>query len=64
MSSQILNADAVLFDLDGTLLDSAPDLGFAANQLRIARGMEPLPQSHYRPLWAQARAACCALRWA
>ena len=42
------NVDAVLFDLDGTLLDSAPDLGFAANQLRIARAMEPLPLSHYR----------------
>lgn len=40
---------AVLFDLDGTLLDSAPDLGFAANQLRIARGMPALPQPDYRP---------------
>ncbi len=39
----------VLFDLDGTLLDSAPDLGFAANQLRIARGMQPLPLADYRP---------------
>ena len=43
------NVAAVLFDLDGTLLDSAPDLGFAANQLRIARGMSALPQSDYRP---------------
>lgn len=40
---------AVLFDLDGTLLDSAPDLGWAANQLRIARGLTPLPQASYRP---------------
>lgn len=43
------NIGAVLFDLDGTLLDSAPDLGFAANQLRLVRGMEALSQSHYRP---------------
>ncbi len=39
---------AVLFDLDGTLIDSAPDLGLAANQLRIARGQAPLPLSAYR----------------
>lgn len=49
MSTALKHIKAVLFDLDGTLLDSAPDLGFAANQLRIARGVEPLPQMHYRP---------------
>ena len=49
MSSTLHDVDAVLFDLDGTLLDSAPDLGFAANQLRIVRGMQALPQSSYRP---------------
>lgn len=32
-----------LFDLDGTLLDSAPDLAAAANHLLIERGKEPLP---------------------
>ena len=30
---------AVLFDLDGTLIDSAPDLAGSANDMRIARGM-------------------------
>lgn len=47
--SCLLHVKAVLFDLDGTLLDSAPDLGFAANQLRAARGLEPLLQASYRP---------------
>ena len=28
------NIDAVLFDLDGTLIDSAPDLGAAADKMR------------------------------
>src|SRR5690606_11336506 len=37
-------------DLDGTLIDSAPDLGRAANQLRAVRGMAPLPLSTYRPM--------------
>jgi N-acetyl-D-muramate 6-phosphate phosphatase len=41
---------AVLFDLDGTLIDSAPDLGAAADQMRTDRGMAPLPLSRYRPL--------------
>ncbi len=39
---------AVLFDLDGTLLDSAPDLGAAAEALRAARGLSPLPLDTYR----------------
>jgi phosphoglycolate phosphatase len=42
--------EAVLFDLDGTLLDSAPDLGHAADQLRVARGMPSLPYESYRPM--------------
>ncbi len=41
---------AVLFDLDGTLIDSAPDLGAAGNVLRARRGLAPLPLSHYRPM--------------
>jgi 2-phosphoglycolate phosphatase len=34
---------AVLFDLDGTLVDSAPDLAGAVNDLRAERGLPPLP---------------------
>jgi N-acetyl-D-muramate 6-phosphate phosphatase len=41
---------AVLFDLDGTLIDSAPDLGAAADQMRIARGLPSLPYERYRPM--------------
>jgi 2-phosphoglycolate phosphatase len=41
---------AVLFDLDGTLIDSAPDLGAAADQMRVARGMASLPLDAYRPM--------------
>jgi len=44
------NVSAVLFDLDGTLVDSAPDLGAAADELRMARGMPSLPMTDYRPM--------------
>jgi N-acetyl-D-muramate 6-phosphate phosphatase len=33
----------VLFDLDGTLLDTAPDLIRVLNQVRVEQGREPLP---------------------
>lgn len=44
------NTQAVLFDLDGTLIDSAPDLGAAADQMRTRRGLTSLPLEHYRPM--------------
>ena len=44
------NIQAVLFDLDGTLIDSAPDLGAAVDQMRVDRGMPSLPLVHYRPM--------------
>lgn len=39
----------LLFDLDGTLADSAPDLAGAANDMRLARGLPPLPLAAMRP---------------
>ncbi|HEX8956165.1 MAG TPA: HAD hydrolase-like protein, partial [Burkholderiaceae bacterium] len=39
---------AVLFDLDGTLADTAPDLAAAVNRLRIARGLEPASYEQLR----------------
>jgi len=41
---------AVLFDLDGTLIDSAPDLGAAADKMRTDRGMASLDYALYRPM--------------
>jgi N-acetyl-D-muramate 6-phosphate phosphatase len=40
----------VLFDLDGTLIDSAPDLAGAANAMRAARGLPALPVAALRPM--------------
>ena len=38
----------VLFDLDGTLIDSAPDMGAATNRMRQDRGLPALPLERYR----------------
>lgn len=46
----ILSVRAVLFDLDGTLVDSAPDLAGAANDMRLARGLPAMPYESFRPL--------------
>ena len=41
---------ALLLDLDGTLLDTAPDMGGALNRLRAESGLEPLPAAVIRPV--------------
>ena len=41
---------AILFDLDGTLADTAPDLAAAVNQLRSLRGLSLVPYEALRPV--------------
>jgi phosphoglycolate phosphatase len=41
--------NAVLFDFDGTLADTAPDLAAAVNRMRVEHGHEPLPLERLRP---------------
>ena len=46
----LVSVQAVLFDLDGTLVDSAPDLAGAANELRQAHGLPALAFEALRPM--------------
>ena len=39
---------AVVFDLDGTLTDSAPGIGHVLNSMRSERGLAPLPLPSFR----------------
>jgi len=41
--------EAVLFDLDGTLIDTAPDMGGALNNLLIEENLAPIPLEIIRP---------------
>ena len=43
----------VLFDLDGTIADTAPDLAAAANAMRVERGLDALPLEALRPVASQ-----------
>lgn len=45
--------DAVLFDLDGTLIDTAPDMGGALNNLLIEENLAPIPLQQIRPYVSQ-----------
>ena len=51
----------VLFDLDGTLLDSAPDMLATANRLRAAQGMEPMTLAQIRPQVSKGSRAMLAV---
>jgi phosphoglycolate phosphatase len=44
---------AVLFDLDGTLADTAPDMARTVNAMRSRRGQAPLPEATVRPYVSQ-----------
>ena len=48
MLSSVPLIQGVLFDLDGTLVDSAPDLGGALNELCLRYQRTPLSPAHYR----------------
>ena len=50
IASTLPRPRAVLFDLDGTLADTAPDLAAATNLLRTARGLEPAPYEKLRAM--------------
>ena len=44
-----MNSGAVLFDFDGTLADTAPDLAAAVNRMLVEQGHAPLPLERLRP---------------
>ena len=45
---KFLNKNTLLFDLDGTLVDSVPDLAFSVNQTLIELGLTPFDQNIIR----------------
>ncbi len=52
-TSRLYRPKAVLFDLDGTLLDTAPDLAAAINLMRAERGLAPTPYEALRCVASQ-----------
>ena len=51
----------ILFDLDGTLMDSAPGLANSANFLRSRAGLAPLP---YEALREHCGSGAAGMIWA
>jgi N-acetyl-D-muramate 6-phosphate phosphatase len=59
--SEVRAIRCVLFDLDGTLLDTAPDMGGALNALRAEHGLAALPAERIRPHVSNGAAALVRL---
>lgn len=53
--------DVVFFDLDGTLVDTAPDLAFALNQVIEEEGKDPLPYEAIRAVASHGSAGLLGL---
>ncbi|MCM5549654.1 HAD hydrolase-like protein, partial [Xanthomonas hortorum pv. pelargonii] len=55
---------AVLFDLDGTLLDSAPDMLATVNAMLSERGRAPIALAQLRPVVSKGSRAMLAVAFA
>lgn len=62
--SVIARAEAILFDLDGTLIDTAPDFIGVLNRQLQAHGRTPLPPEKIRACVSQGAKAVVALGFA
>ncbi len=47
-----MTVNTILFDLDGTLIDTAPDLAYALNTLLLENGIDEKPYEQIKPLVA------------
>jgi len=55
------SVQAILFDLDGTFADTAPDLGYALNVMLETRGLAPLPIERSRQVASSGTRGLLAL---
>ena len=55
-----MTVKTILFDLDGTFIDTAPDLAFALNSILNEYGLPPKPYEKIKPLVANGGKALIA----
>ena len=63
-SLPVIPVSAVLLDLDGTLVDTAPDMAAALNQLLAEENKAPIAYREIRPHVSQGAAGLLGLAWA
>ncbi|MCH8930065.1 MAG: phosphoglycolate phosphatase [Proteobacteria bacterium] len=63
-SPPVILVSAVLLDLDGTLVDTAPDMAAALNQLLAEENKAPMAYPEIRPHVSQGTAGLLGLAWA